>query len=228
MTIKEACAAEASAAPAIGASIEPHADSYRRHVNPQWLRLLDLLRMNVRYQRCSGAELHTSDGRTILDFLSGYCVHNTGHNHPHIVAALTDELARSGPAMLQSHVPELAGELAEQLCDRAGGRLSKVFFCSSGSEGVETVIKFSRAHTGRSGMLYAQGAFHGLTCGALSLMGAPFWRNGFGPLLPDTEAIEFGNVEALEDKLRTRRFAALILEPIQGEAGIRLPGSDYL
>jgi len=225
MTIKQASAAEA---PAIDASIEQHSDSYRRHVNPQWVKLLDLLRMNVRYQRCSGAELHTSDGRTILDFLSGYCVHNTGHNHPHIVAALTDELARSGPAMLQSHVPELAGELAEQLCDRAGGRLSKVFFCSSGSEGVETVIKFARAHTGRSGMLYAQGAFHGLTCGALSLMGAPFWRHGFGPLLPDTEAIGFGNVEALEDKLRTRRFAALILEPIQGEGGIRLPGSDYL
>jgi ornithine--oxo-acid transaminase len=228
MTIKEASAAEASAAPANGTSFEQHADKYRRHVNPQWVKLLDLLRMNVRYHRCSGAELHTSDGRTILDFLSGYCVHNTGHNHPHIVAALTDELARSGPAMLQSHVPELAGELAALLCDRAGGRLSKVFFCSSGSEGVETVIKFARAHTGRSGMLYAQGAFHGLTCGALSLMGAPFWRNGFGPLLPDTEAIESGNVEALEDKLRTRRFAALILEPIQGEAGIRLPPSDYL
>ena len=145
--------------------------------------------MNVGYERCSGAELHTADGRTILDFLSGYCVHNIGHNHPHIVAALNDELARSGPAMLQSHVPELAGELAEQLCDRAGGRLSKVFFCSSGSEGVEAVIKFARAHTGRSGMLYAEGAFHGLTCGALSLMGEPFWRDGFGPLLPDTEAI---------------------------------------
>ncbi len=228
MTIKEASAAVASAAPAIGASIDQHADSYKRHVNPQWVKLLDLLRMNVRYQRCSGAELRTSDGRTILDFLSGYCVHNTGHNHPHIVAALTDELARSGPAMLQSHVPELAGELAAQLCERAGGRLSKVFFCSSGSEGVEAVIKFARAHTGRSGMLYAQGAFHGLTCGALSLMGAPFWRNGFGPLVPDTEAIEFGNIEALEDKLRTRRFAALILEPIQGEGGIRLPASDYL
>lgn len=225
MTIKEASAAEA---PAVGASIEQHADSYRHHVNPQWAKLLDLLRMNVRYQRCSGAELHTSDGRTILDFLSGYCVHNTGHNHPHIVAALTDELARSGPAMLQSHVPELAGKLAEQLCDRAGGRLSKVYFCSSGSEGVEAVIKFARAHTGRSGMLYAQGAFHGLTCGALSLMGAPFWRNGFGPLLPGTEAIEFGDVEALEDKLRTRRFAALILEPIQGEGGIRLPAGDCL
>src|SRR5258707_1827789 len=139
--------------------------------------------MNVRYEHCIGAELHTSEGRCILDFLSGYCVHNAGHNHPEIITALKQELDRSGPAMLQSHVPELAGELAARLCQRAGGRLSKVFFCSSGSEGVETAIKFSRSHTGRSGLLYAEGAFHGLTCGALSLMGDPFWKTGFGPLL---------------------------------------------
>src|SRR5580700_8558606 len=160
--------------------------SYGDLVNPQWLRLLNLLQMNVRYERCLGAELFTADGRRILDFLSGYCVHNAGHNHPEIVAALKDELDRQGPAMLQSHVPELAGELAARLCARAGGRLSKVFFCSSGSEGVEAAIKFSRAHTGRAGLLYAHNAFHGLTCGALSLMGDSFWSEGFGPMLPDT------------------------------------------
>jgi 4-aminobutyrate aminotransferase-like enzyme len=70
----------------------------------------------VRYKRCVGAELFTADGRRILDFLSGYCVHNLGHNHPRVVAALHDELDRSGPAMLQSHVPEMAGELAAELC----------------------------------------------------------------------------------------------------------------
>lgn len=184
--------------------------------------------MNVRYQRCLGAELFTSDGRRILDFLSGYCVHNTGHNHPAIVAALQRELSGDGPAMLQSHVPELAGELAQQLCRRAGGRLTKVSFGSSGSEGVETAIKFSRAHTGRPGLLYAQGAFHGLTCGALSLMGDPFWRAGFGPLLPGTEALPFGHLADLEERLSTKRFAAFIVEPVQAEAGIRLPASGYL
>src|ERR1043165_3688045 len=116
-------------------------DSYRRYVNPQWVKLLDLLQMNVRYTRCAGAELHTSDGRRILDFLSGYCVHNTGHNHPGVVREVKRELDAGGPAMLQSHVPELAGELAQRLCRRARGRFSKVFFCSSGSEGVEAAIK---------------------------------------------------------------------------------------
>jgi len=201
---------------------------YDAYVNPQWLKLLNVLDMNVRYKRCSGAELETADGRRIVDFLSGYCVHNAGHNHPAIIGALKDELDRSGPAMLQSHVPELAGELAQRLCRSAGGRMSKVFFCSSGSEAVEAAIKFSRAHTGRPGLLYARGAFHGLTCGALSLMGDDFWREGFGPLLPDTTAVPFGDLAALERELATKRYAAFIVEPIQAEAGIRLPPTGYL
>jgi ornithine--oxo-acid transaminase len=207
---------------------EPGQKQYAKSVNPQWVRLLELLQMNVRYERCCGAELFTARGETILDFLAGYCVHNVGHNHPAVVAALKDELDRRGPAMLQSHVPERAGDLAERLCRLAGGSLSKVFFCSSGSEGVEAAIKFSRAHTGRNGLLYAQGAFHGLTCGALSLMGDSFWKKGFGPLLPDTQEIPFDDVSSLAQELSTRRYAAFIVEPIQGEAGIRLPHPTYL
>jgi ornithine--oxo-acid transaminase len=203
-------------------------DLYRRNVNPQWVKLLDLLQLNVRYVRCEGVELFTHDGRRILDFLSGYCVHNTGHNHPHVVNALQAELARSGPAMLQSHVPELAGELASRLCERSGGKLQKAFFCSSGSEGIEAVIKFARACTGRVGMVYAAGAFHGLTCGALSMMGDAFWRHGFGPLLADTEEVKFGDLSALESKLAAKTVAAVVLEPIQGEAGICVPDENYL
>ncbi len=201
---------------------------YCEHVNPQWVRLLDLLDMNVQYERCLGCELFTSDHRRILDFLSGYCVHNAGHNHPEVIAAIREELESCGPAMIQTHIAERAGELAEKLCRRAGGRLTKVFFGSSGSEGVEAAIKFSRAHTGRNGLLYADGAFHGLTCGALSLMGNSFWREGFGPLLPQTTAIPFDNLEQLEQKLATGEFAAFFVEPIQSEAGIRVPAADYL
>ena len=91
------------------------AEDYSEYVNPQWVRLLDLLQMNVEYRQCTGVELHTEEGRCILDFLSGYCVHNAGHNHPRIVAALHDELDRNGPGMLQSHVANHAGELAGRL-----------------------------------------------------------------------------------------------------------------
>src|SRR3954451_13116732 len=135
---------------------EPTLDRlYTEHVNPQWVRLLNLLEMNAQYERCRGTELFTTDGRRILDFLSGYCVHNTGHNHPAIIAALKEELDRHGPVMLQSHVPHAAGTLAQRLCQSAGGRVKKAFFASSGSEGVEAAIKFSRAYTRRTDLIYA-------------------------------------------------------------------------
>lgn len=202
--------------------------AYADHVNPQWARLLNLLEMDVEYDECRGETLRTTSGRTILDFLSGYCVYNAGHNHPHIVSELHRELDRSGPSMLQSHVAATAGELAAQLCRRAGGRLNKVYFCSSGSEGVETAIKFARAHTGRDGVVAARGAFHGLTCGALALMDHEFWSKGFGPLIPGVEFVPFGDLAALEQTLKTKKHAALVLEPIQGEGGILVPTADYL
>ena len=132
--------------------------TYETCVNPQWVRLLDVLGMNVHYATCLGSELFTANDKRILDFNSGYCVHNVGHNHPGAIRALKNELDRNGPAMLQGHVP-LAGELANRLCMRAAGRLSEVFFCSSASEGVDAVIKFARAHT---------------------LMDDPFWTRSSG------------------------------------------------
>jgi ornithine--oxo-acid transaminase len=212
----------------ISAATANSARDYSDHVNPQWVRLLNLLDMNTAYTRCAGVELTTADGRTILDFLSGYCVHNAGHNHPRIIAALEDELRRRGPAMLQSHVPDLAGELARRLCALAGGKVRKVFFACSGSEGIESAIKFSRAATRRNGLLYAAGAFHGLTCGALSLMGSNFWRGKFGPMLTGTAEIPFNDISALRKQLSTRQFAAFIVEPLQSEAGVHLPDRDYL
>ncbi len=202
--------------------------AYSEHVNPQWVRLLDILQMNVKYERCEGIELHTADGRTILDFLSGYCVHNTGHNHPAILSALHRELERLGPAMVQSHVSDLAGMLAARLCELAGEPFEKVFFACSGSEGVEAAIKFARKTTGRTGLLYCGGAFHGLTCGALSLMGDTFWRDKFGPMLESSEGIPFGDLDALERKVAGRKFAAFFVEPLQSEAGIRVPEPHYL
>jgi len=202
--------------------------SYQRSVNPQWVNLLNLLDLNTTYTQCLGETLHTADGRRILDFLSGYCVYNAGHNHPAIIGALHQELDRRGPSMLQSHISAPAGELAERLLALAGGKVGKVYFATSGSDGVETAIKFSRAHTGRSGLLAARGAFHGLTCGALALMDSGFWSEGFGPMIPGVEFVDFGNLSQLEAQLATRRHAALILEPIQGEAGIILPPEGYL
>jgi ornithine--oxo-acid transaminase len=202
--------------------------NYKGYVNPQWVALLNLLGMNVEYEHCLGCELFTKDGRRVLDFLSGYCVHNTGHNHPYIIRALKDEMDRCGPAMLQSHVPEIAGDLARRLCELAGEELEKVCFGSSGSEGVEAAIKFARATTGRAGIVYAKSSFHGLTAGALSLMSDAFWREGFGPLLPDAHGVPYGDTAALENAVASKRYAAFIVEPLQAEGGIHVPTPAYL
>jgi ornithine--oxo-acid transaminase len=212
----------------IPAEVSRTTSDYQDYVNPQWVTLLNLLGMNIEYERCLGCELFTKDGRRILDFLSGYCVHNAGHNHPYIIQALKDEMDRCGPAMLQSHVPELAGELARRLCKLAGGSLEKVYFGSSGSEGVETAIKFARATTGRAGIIYAKSSFHGLTNGALSLMNDAFWRERFGPLLPDTLGVPFGDIAALENALADKKQAAFMVEPLQAEGGIQVPTREYL
>ena len=111
---------------------------------------------------------------------------------------------------------------------RSGGDLEKVYFGSSGSEGVEAAIKFARATTGRAGIVYAKSSFHGLTTGALSLMNDVFWREGFGPLLPDTHGVSFGDIDDLESIVASKQHAAFVVEPIQAEGGVRVPSRAYL
>lgn len=201
---------------------------YREYVNPEWVKLLSILGLNKNFIRSYGAELFTDEGETYLDFLSGYGVYNVGHHHPAIKNAIIDELNQQRPSMLQSHIPPLAAELAERLCRKAGGRVGKVFFACSGSEGVESAIKFARAHTKRDWILYAEGGFHGLTCGALSLMSNQWWREGFGPLLRETAGVPFGDIERLRTELSSGKYACFLLEPIQGESGVILPPDGYL
>jgi ornithine--oxo-acid transaminase len=200
---------------------------YADFINPQWVRLLSVLGLNKIFNRSFGAELFADNGDVYLDFLSGYGVYNVGHHHPYVTQELIAELQSQRPSMLQSHVPTLAAQLAEKLCTRAGGKLEKVYFGSSGSEGVESAIKFSRAFTKRDWILYGEGGFHGLTCGALSLMSNPWWREGFGPMLRETQAIPFGEIEPLRKALATEKYAAYLVEPIQGESGVKVPTREY-
>ena len=200
---------------------------YAEYVNPQWVRLLSTLGLNKIFHRSFGTELFADNGDVYLDFLSGYGVYNVGHHHPFVTQELIAEMQSQRPSMLQSHVPTLAAQLAEKLCKLAGGKMEKVYFGSSGSEGVESAIKFARAFTKRDWILYAEGGFHGLTCGALSLMSNPWWREGFGPMLRETQSIPFGDIEALRKALATEKYAAYLVEPIQGESGVKVPSREY-
>lgn len=217
-----------SAAHTIPTDAVPGEEDYSKHVNPKWTKLLSIIGIKRNFVRCEGINLIDSEGEVYRDFLSGYGVYNIGHHHPKLIASLTDELQRLGPTMLQSHIPELAAELAKKLTRLVGGGLTRTFFTSTGSEGVESSIKFARAYTKRDGILYSNGGFHGLTYGALSLMSNPWWKKGFGSMLPNTTGVPFGDLKSLENELRSKKYAAFITEPVQGESGIQVPTVEFM
>jgi ornithine--oxo-acid transaminase len=199
---------------------------HARYLNEQMVRLLRTIGFDRQYQRASGQYLYDAQGEQYLDLLSGWGVFALGRNHPVVRDALKQVLDAEFPNLVQFDVSTLAGVFAERLL-RQLPYLDKVFFANSGTETVEAALKFARAATGRSGIVYCSHAFHGLTYGALSLNGDGVFRSGFGPLLPECIEVPFNDPAALERVLGSRQIAGFIVEPIQGK-GVILPHDDYL
>ncbi len=200
---------------------------HERHLNGQMTRVLRTLGFDRSYVRAEGPYLWDERGERYLDLLSGYGVFAVGRNHPTVVRYLREALEAELPSLVQLDASLLAGLLAERFLATTPGGLSKVFFANSGAEAVESAIKFARCHTGRPGLVYCDSGFHGLTMGALSLNGDEVFREGFGPLLPDTHRIPFDDLAALERVLSRHEIAAFFVEPIQGH-GVNLPSDGYL
>ena len=198
---------------------------YGRYLNPQQPRVLHAIGFDKVYERAEGAYLYDADGHAYADFLAGFGVFAAGRNHPVIRQALHDALDAELADWTQFDCGPLPGLLAERLLAQAPG-LDRVFFCNSGSEAVESALKFARYATGRRRIIYCDHAFHGLTTGSLSVNGSPEFRRGFDPLLPDT-AIPLGDLDALAAELRRGDVAALIIEPIQGK-GVHMPPDGFL
>lgn len=198
-----------------------------RFLNTQLVRVLKTIGFDRRYVRAQGAYLYDDRGDQYLDLLSGYGVFAVGRNHPDVVRVLREVLEAELPGLVQMDVSLLAGILAERLLATAPGGLDKVFFANSGAEAVEAAIKFARYHTGRPGLVHCDHGFHGLTLGALSLNGDDIFREGFGPLLPESRRVPWNDLSALERALASRDVAAFFAEPIQGH-GVNLPADDYL
>lgn len=186
-------------------------------MNRQLARALRTVGFNRNYVRGSGCYLFDDTGKRYLDFLSGFGVYALGRGHPGVKAALHQAIDLDLPNMVQLDCALLPGLLAEQLVSRCHRGISRVFFCNSGAEAVEAAVKFARHATGRSKLLYAGHAFHGLTTGALSLNGGKEFRDGFGPLLPGSAPVPFGDLAALDTQLRSGDVAAFVVEPVQGK-----------
>src|SRR5215467_5825897 len=198
---------------------------HERYMNHQLARTLRTLGFDRNYVRAEGCYLWDDAGARYLDFLSGFGVYALGRSHPGIKAALHQAIDLDLPNMIQMDCALLPGLLAEQLVGRAHPGISRVFFCNSGAESVEAAIKFARQFTQRSKIVYADHAFHGLTTGALALNGGKEFRKGFGTLIESAGAA-FGDIEALEQQLRTKDVAAFVVEPIQGK-GVYCATPEY-
>ncbi|NQU13886.1 MAG: aspartate aminotransferase family protein [Desulfobacteraceae bacterium] len=202
-------------------------DLHRRYVNPQFVRVLEVIGFNRNYVSSKGARLIDEKGREVLDFLAGFGVFNIGRNHPLVAQVVRDMMACNPPNMVQMDVGTVSGILAEALVGIAPGDLDAVFFTNSGAEGVEGALKFARQSTGKPKVVYCEHGFHGLTLGALSVNGNEEFRGRNEPLLPDCVPVPFDDLGALEAAFSRKDVAAFIVEPIQGK-GVFIPGDDYL
>jgi ornithine--oxo-acid transaminase len=199
---------------------------HAKYVNPQLTRVLGTIEFDRFYVKGEGCYLIDDQGRRYLDFLSGFGVFALGRSHPAIVGALHDALDADLPNLVQMDCSLLSGLLAEELVRRSHPGIERVCFTNSGAEAIESAIKFARAATKRTRILYCDHAFHGLTTGALSLNGGREFRSGFGPLLPGVDMIPFGDIGALARELRKGDVAAFVTEPIQGK-GVNLAPDDF-
>jgi len=200
---------------------------HEEHLNTQMVRVLKAIGYDRVYTKAKGPYLYDNQGTEYLDLLSGFGVYALGRNHPTVVQALQDVLTSDLPDMVQMDVSLLSGLLAEAILKRCPDKLTKMFFCNSGTEAVEAAIKFARYTTKRDKIVYCDHGYHGLTIGALSLNGENVFREGFGPLLPGCLSVPFNDLAALEEALRNRDVAAFIVEPIQGK-GVNMPSDEYL
>ena len=174
----------------------------------------------------NGAWVWDVDGRRFLDLVGGIAVNALGHNHPALVAAVSKQAGQLvHVSNFFTSVPQV--QLAERLLSLAAApEGSAVFFCNSGAEAVEAGIKLAR-RTGRTGILAAEGAFHGRTTGALALTHKPAYREPFEPLIPGVVHVPWGDGDALRAAV-TEETSAVVLEPVQGEAGVRRGDPAYL
>lgn len=186
--------------------------------------------MLVEVERAEGVYFYTPEGKRYYDLIAGVSVSNVGHANPAVVKAVQEQAAKYMHVMVYGELIETPQvRFAKLLAEHLPADMDSVYFLNSGAEAVEGALKLAKRYTGRTELISMRRAYHGSTHGAMSLMGQPEgeeWKQAFRPLLPDTKALEFNDFADLEQI--TERTACVLLEPIQGEAGVRTPQVGYL
>ena len=182
-------------------------------------------RRDIVLVRGKGARLYDDQGKAYIDCASNLGASNIGHGNETVAKAIYQQYIQLGNCYSMFYNPVRA-QLAEKLIRLAPEGLTKVFFCNSGAEAVEGGIKFSRSTTGKSNIIAAMRGFHGKTLGALAATWSPKYQKPFMPMLPGIEHVPFNNFERLQQAVN-EDTAAILLETIQGEGGIRVGDKDY-
>ncbi|MCB2377206.1 aspartate aminotransferase family protein [Hymenobacter sp. BT635] len=178
-------------------------------------------------ERAEGVYMYGADGRRYLDLISGIGVSNVGHRHPRVVQAIKDQVDKYLHLMVYGELVQAPpAELSQALHHTLPTYLDSVYFTNSGAEAIEGALKLAKRHTGRTEFISCHNAYHGSTHGALSITGSEGFKNSYRPLLPDVRHIHFNQVPDLA--LITERTAAVIVETVQGEAGVRVAEPGYL
>ena len=184
----------------------------------------------IEVARAEGVFFYTPEGKPYYDLVSGVSVNNVGHGNRAVVEAVQRQAADYMHIMVYGEMVERPQvEFARLLAETLPEPLDTVYFLNSGAEAVEGALKLAKRYTHRTEMISMRRAYHGSTHGAMSMMGQPEgeeWKCAFRPLLPDTKAIEFNSFADLEQI--TERTACVLCEPVQGEAGVRVPQDGYL
>ncbi|MBI3891585.1 MAG: aspartate aminotransferase family protein [Candidatus Wallbacteria bacterium] len=198
-------------------------EEFGRFINPMIAQRATLTGEPFRMVRAHGGVLHDAEGKAYEDF------HGTqafGHRHPAIALAVRQFLESDIPSWYPSRLSPHAGRFARLLCERSG--YDNAFFTCTGSDAVEAAMKLARAATRRPRILGLERAYHGCGYGATALMPPGPFRDPFGPHLPGVETLAFGDVAALEQAFEAGGVCVLIVEPIQGEGGVRAVSDDYV
>lgn len=178
-------------------------------------------------ERAEGIYLYDFEGKAYLDLVSGFAVSNIGHRHPKVITAIKNQLDKYlHLTVYGEYVQTPQVKFAQKLASVLPSTLSSVYFTNSGTEATEGALKLAKRFTNRTEIISFNKSYHGSTHGALSVMGNEEYKQAFRPLLPDINFINLNNYTEL-DKI-TSKTAAVILESIQGEAGIRIPDLDYI
>lgn len=201
-------------------------------LNPRQLFLLNTAQTSssprlLEIESAEGMYLYDVRGKSYMDLVSGFAVSNTGHRHPRVVKAIKDQADKYlHLTVYGEYIQSPQVKFAEKLTSVLPSSLSSVYFVNSGAEATEGAMKLAKRFTGRSEIIAFKNSYHGSTQGALSVMGNEYYKRPYRPLLPGIRFMEFNHIPDLQ--LINTQTAAVILETIQGEAGVRVPSIEYM